>query len=650
MSSTSSTDTPTSATGVVAEPAPTPVRDWLTARPGRPVVVAGMSILLVQLVVRGWLGFRGYFYLDDFAFTGRAASSAVLDLHYLMLSYNNHLMPGSFAWVWVLTKIAPLNFGVVTSIDIVLQLVLGLVFFRLLRALFGTRPAILVPFVVGTLSAISLPAFLWWAAALNQLPEQIAMVSALLWHVRYLQTGRVRSGVLGAVAVLGGLLFSEKSLFIVPLVVAFTLLYETGGSPWRRIVTSWRRHRLVWGAYLVVLVPYTAYYVLAVPSPARAATDGAALGQLATQSYGHAVIPGLLGGPWTWTPIGAAGALAGPGDFARVLALVAFAAIVIATVAVRRRAALGWAVAFGYSVMNLGVLALSRATFVGPVIGDEYRYVTDLAIVAAIGGALSAFPLAGPWVRGGPLPVPTRDWVLRARTSTRARELWAVLPHPSEWVVAGVLVVSFAVSAGITSIGYDRYWRVNPARPYLTTLQAQIRAMPRGQVLADQRVPSGVAWALLGDYALESRIILSPVPHVAQRFLHAGQTAEDLHVVDGDGRIQRGVIDGVRAVPGPEGDCGWRLGSNPVDIALRPASLPGYWTVRIGYLASAATSASVTAGNTTLTVPFHRGLGSVWFLVTGTVATVDVSGLSTDATVCTNDVSVGTPVPVPATP
>ena len=45
----------------------------------------------------GWLGFRGYFYLDDFAFTGRAATNSVFDLHYLMVSYNSHQMPGSFA-------------------------------------------------------------------------------------------------------------------------------------------------------------------------------------------------------------------------------------------------------------------------------------------------------------------------------------------------------------------------------------------------------------------------------------------------------------------------------------------------------------------------------------------------------------------------
>lgn len=644
--------TPAAATpaGVPAEPVPTPVRDWLTARPGRPVVVAAAAILALQLVVRGWLGYRGYFYLDDFAFTGRAAASSVLDHHYLLLSYNNHLMPASFAWVWVLTKLAPLNFGVVTSVDIVLQLVLGLVYLRLLRALFGTRPAILVPFAVGTLSAISLPAFLWWAAALNQLPEQLAMVTALLCQVRYLQSGRARRGLLGAVAVLGGLLFSEKSLFIAPLVVAFTVLYESDRGPWGRVVTSWRRHRLVWLGYLLVVVPYTAYYLLAVPSPTRSGADGAALGQLATASFGHAVIPGLLGGPWTWTPIGAAGALAGPHDFARVLALVAFAAIVAGSVAARRRAAWGWALAFGYAVMNLTVLAVSRATFVGPVIGDEYRYVTDVAIVAAIGGALSLLPLAGPWARGGPVTLPTRHWVGRARASTTARELAGALPRVREPVVAGVLVVAFATSATITSIGYDRYWRVNPARPYLTTLQEQLRAIPRGQMLADQRVPGDVAWALLGDYALQSRILLAALPDIGRHFLEPGQTAEDLHVVDQDGRIQRGAIDGVHAAPGPAGDCGWRLGSEPVDITMRPASWPGYWTVRIGYLASAATTATVTAGNTTLTVPFQRGLGSVWFLTSGTVASIQVSGLSSAATVCTNDVSVGTPVPVPVAP
>jgi hypothetical protein len=623
----------------------TPIRDWLTARPGRPVLAGAAAILALQLVLRGWLDFRGFFYLDDFAFTGRAATMSVTDPHYLLLSYNNHVMPGSFAWVWVLTRLAPLSFGPVVVVDLGLQLVLGVVFYRLLRALFGTRPAILVPFAIGMLSPITLPAFLWWAAALNQLPEQIAMVAALLYHVRYLRSGRVRTGVLGAVSVAVGLLFSEKSLFIVPLVVGFTVLYGATGTPWRRVVTLARRHVRVWIAYLVVVVPYTAYYLTEVPSPTRPGADGAALGQLVTQSFAHAILPGLLGGPWTWTPIGVAGALAGPTAFAETLALALFAAIVVLTFALHRRALLGWWLALGYAAMNLTVLAVSRATFVGPVIGDEYRYVTDVAIVAAIGGALSVLQIAGPWANGGPQPLVVRPKVHAWWNTSRMRELRTVLPHPGQGLVAGVLVVAFLVSATVSSLRYDQYWRVNPARPYLTTLRAQLAIAPPDLVLADQNVPAEVAWALLGQYALPSRI-LGPLPdHPA--FLEPGGTTSDLRVIDRGGRIQPAAIYGITATPGQAKNCGWRMGALPVTIPMRrPTDTDGPATARIGYIASADTTGEVTIGTTRLTVPFHRGLGTVWFRTTGQVASVQVSALADDtATVCTNDISVGIPVP-----
>ncbi len=152
----------------------------LIARRAQPVAIVAALLLVAQTAIRAWLGYRGYFFLDDFAFTSRAAKYSLTDLHdYLLQSYNSHLMPGAFAQIWILTKMWPLNFTAVMTVSVVLQVLLGALFYCLLRELFGTRPAILVPFAVFLFTPITLPAFEWWAAALNQLPQQLAMVAAL---------------------------------------------------------------------------------------------------------------------------------------------------------------------------------------------------------------------------------------------------------------------------------------------------------------------------------------------------------------------------------------------------------------------------------------------------------------------------------------
>ena len=61
---------------------------------------------------------------------------------------------------------------------------------------------------------ISLPAFIWWAAGINQLPFQIALFFGLHSHVTYLRTKQVRYVVATLAWTLFGLLFYEKTLLV----------------------------------------------------------------------------------------------------------------------------------------------------------------------------------------------------------------------------------------------------------------------------------------------------------------------------------------------------------------------------------------------------------------------------------------------------
>jgi hypothetical protein len=636
-----------------AAPGPTDIRrrgprPWLGGDPARRVAAVAAILLALQAGLRAWVGYRGFFFLDDFAFTGRAAQHSLSDLHgYLLLPYNSHLMPGAFVEVWVLTALWPLNFAAVVTLNLVLQALVGFAFYRLLRELFGARPAILVPFAVFLFTPITLPAFLWWAAALNQLPQQLAMITALWCHTRYLRTGRVRVGVLGAVATMGGLLFSEKTILTVPLVAGFTLLWFADGSLPRRVLTAWRAHWRVWLAYLAVSLPYAAYYLLEVPSPGRPPASGNDIVQLFGSSFGHALDPGLLGGPWSWRQIGFAGALADPGKLSTYVAGVTVVGFVAASIAWHRRAVYGWLMALGYTVLTLALLAVSRATFIGPFIGNEYRYVTDVAVVAVLGATLAVLRPVGTWITP-PLLLEQRSWPNRFTGTQVIRDVRDVLPRVRPAVLVAVAVAAFVASAATSTVRYDRYWSINPARPYVATLRSSLALAPRGVVVYDQEVPAEVAWALLNPYNLLSNLV-GPLPD-GPRFLKLGQSAASLAITDSKGHLRRTAIVGMAAIPGPvRNGCGWLLGSEPVQIPLVQRTFSWTWVLRMTYIASADTTATMHAGATTATVSLSRGLHEIYVEVAGAIDTVDFSPLSGDATVCTSDLSIGRPEPLDGT-
>ncbi|HET6876296.1 MAG TPA: hypothetical protein VFH38_02070 [Jatrophihabitans sp.] len=614
----------------------------------RRVAIAATALIGLQAGLRAWIGYRGFFSLDDFAFTANAAQHSLFDPGYLLKPYNSHLMPGAFAEVWVLTKLWPLQFGVVATVDMLLQALVGFAFYRLLRALFGTRPAILVPLAVFLFTPITLDASTWWAAALNQLPQQLAMLAALLCQTRYLRTGRTRVGMLGALAVLAGLLFSEKTLLAVPLVVAFTLFWFVDGGIVHRLVQGWRRHWKVWLAYLAVAVPYAGYYAVSVPSPGGAVGTGGDTLQLYGTALGHTLLPGLLGGPWRWRQIGSAGALADPGQAAAWLSGAVVLAVVVATIVAHHRAWYGWAFGFGYAVLDIGVVAVSRATIVGPVVGNVCRYLTDAAGVAVLGAALAVLSPVGSW-RHPPATLVRRPNPLRHLAATQlARDLRSLLPRPGSAAVVGTLVAAIVASSTVSTLRFDRFWSTNPARPYLQRLRADLAALPPSTRVYDATVPVGVVWPLLYPYNRLSRV-LSPLPE-RPPFLHPGQSTAALAVPDASGRLRMAQVAGVGALPGPTaGGCGYLLGRTPVRIPLAAPTTAWSWVVRIGYIAGANAAATLHAGATTVQIAIHRGVHQIFVEADGAIRSVRITALSGDAEACTDDVTVGRVRPIPGT-
>ncbi len=205
------------------------------------------ALIAVQLVIRAVLAFGGYFYWDDLILIGRAGTQGLLSPGYLFDDHDGHVMPAAFLVAGGITRLAPLEWiGPAISL-VVLGLLASLALLRALYVILGWRPVLLVPLTFALFTPLAVPAFAWWAAALNSLP----MLAALAWvcadAVLLVRTGNQRYAVTGVLVYVGGLLFFEKAAVIPFVAFAIVALYAhvTGSDS---VAQVWRRGMRLWVA------------------------------------------------------------------------------------------------------------------------------------------------------------------------------------------------------------------------------------------------------------------------------------------------------------------------------------------------------------------------------------------------------------------
>ena len=618
----------------------TPLRR-LAGSPERNVVLVGFGLLALQAVLRGWSKFGGWFLIDDLSFIGRSLNEDQWSADFLLEGWHGHLMPGAFVMVNLLAGLAPWDYTPVAVIDIIGQGLLGLLVLRLLTNLFGRRPAVLLPFTIFVMSPITLPAFLWWAASLNQLWGQIAMAVILLAHLRYHRTGRLRWGLAGVAALAGGLLFSEKVVLMVPVVFAFSLLWFTPGPPVTRVRTALRRSASLWTAYAGATLAYGALYLATARSPETAESSLKIAVETAGTGLVRAVLPGLLGGPLAWMPIDTGG-IAAPADGLVVLSLVVVMLVVLLSIYRRARAVFGWLVVVGYVAVNAALLGLSRATFTGPLIGAEYRYHTDELLIIVVFGSLTLLPVVGTFTIG-----PFQRLVPRRKGPAIGVEVRSETARRLEVVVTATLAAVVVAMSTLSTVRFDPLWRDNPAKDYFATVQRDLARTDGSITIAEVAVPPEVQYPLANPANLTTFLFagLTPTP----RFLRLGHpTQDEFYVPDEEGNLLLGKIEGFKNEAGPEEGCGWKVERDPVSVPLDLTTVNWTWTARIGYLASLDADAVVTMGETTTPVRISAGAHTLYVVGQGAIDEVTISDL-TYGTLCTDDVEVGFTNPIPGT-
>lgn len=592
-------------------------------------LVLGIAVLMIsaQIGFRAWALYPSWFYTDDYTLMNQARVTSAPGLDYLTEPFNSHFMPFGKLVIWFVTHSGTTNWALAATTTLVVQLLASCACLWMLQTLFGIRWANLALLALYLTSAMSMPGLMWWTACLTQLPVQLAFFLAVGTWVRYLRSRRLHWAMLTALSLLFGLSSDVRVLLVVPLLVAMMLLYFSTGSLRHRFTDTVRRYWPALGIGGVVAFGYVAYYALNVPPPFQdTKAEGAGLrrsAEVANSMLGDALPSAAVGGPWRWYDTTPPIVLAAPPAWAVHLAWVLIALTVALSLLRRRLALRGWLLMLAYAVGLYLLLVVSRGQVYGALAGMEYRYLTDMVCVIPLCLGLVFLELQGAAESSAPRPDP----VLRRGIGQR-------------WVVIAVVLV--CAGGMVSSWRYVGFWHhKNASRTYVKNVQNDL-ARAQGNVdLANQLVPPEVMPA----YTAPNDITQNYLPLLADNTRFPSST-DHLRVLTQDGQVRTADIkDRAVSVEGPDGECGHRVTGDGTVIELDDTTIDFTWWARIGYISSARTPVTVTAGDSTVRAEMRQGLHSLFVRVVGAVDSVRLDGVDPGTTVCVDKVEVGDAVP-----
>ncbi|MEV6305698.1 hypothetical protein AB0M02_40215 [Actinoplanes sp. NPDC051861] len=596
---------------------------------GITITTVAAVLIAASVAARAAIAQRGYLSYDDFPMLSLAEANALVP-NYLFGLFNNHLMPAGHAVNWLTLRFGGFDYAPFLGLLMAGQAAVSIALYRLLRLMLQPTWMLLVPLAVFLFSPLTLEASSWWAVGINMLPMQLAMVLAVGAQVKYIRTRRRKHLVTLALSVLLGLIFFEKALLTVALVFLMTLCLYAPGGPVRAVITTIRRWWPSWVTLTLISLLFLAGYLSRSTSSLRRPASVNEVVEFVAQMFTHTLIPGLLGGPWSWFPAGDGAPITAPAQPMRFAAIGVVLAFVAFTIWLRGAAAArAWLLVLLYTGLVAGLLGATRMGSVySAVAGAVPRYIADVMVVAAIaiGAALCGL---------------RREGVEEEKRAPR--RLPAFTARFAQPALLGTLAVLLA-SATVSGLRFGDEWSLKAGRDYLANARADLVTMPAGTVFMDEPVPEEVVGSLSQPYNLQSKFF-APMENGP---VFVTQSRE-VSVFDESGHIRPGWVSGVKAEPGPLSGCGYQLGyGKTTDIPLE-SEVPAYWhVVRIAYLADRDTSARLRIGiDKPVAFDVRRGLNAMFLIVWGSGSSVQVEIVDKAASVCSNELHVGELVPAP---
>ncbi|MBU9766931.1 hypothetical protein FR943_24195 [Mycobacterium sp. TNTM28] len=577
------------------------------------VARAAAALIALHLVVRAVVAFGGYFYWDDLILIGRAGTQNLLSPSFLFDDHDGHVMPAAFLVSGAVTRVAPFSWVLAAVSLVVMQLLASLALLRALWVILGWRPVLLIPLTFALFTPLAIPGFAWWAAALNSLP----MLAALAWvcgeAVLLVRTGALRHAVLGALVFLGGLLFFEKAAVIpfVAFAVVALLGYVTGSFG---LTDVWRRGIRLWVSCLALVVAWIGVYLLVVDQK-RWSFDVAMTWDLLSRSFTHGIVPGLVGGPWSWQRWAPASPWATPPVSVMALGWVVLVAAVAVVLVRKTRIWPVLVVALGYAVAcQIPIYLMRSSRFTALELAQTLRYLPDLVVVLALLAAVG-------------FCAPNRE-SSRLLSASRRRS----------FVVVTVATL-FVASSLYSTWTFTKVWRDSPVPAYLNNARASLAAASPAAPLLDQEVDPLILQRVAYPENLASHMfaLASPRPEFAS-------ATTDLRMFDRSGTLVDAKVTWVRTiVAGPSPNCGFLVQPDePVVMPLDGPLLPADWTAEINYLANSDGSLTMAlAEGPEVKVPVRPGLNRVFVRLPGAGQSIAVAANTAALSVCISPGPVG---------
>jgi len=604
------------------------------------VTLTAAALIAIQLLWMAALLSRAYFRQDDFFDFDRALAMG-FTWKYLMLVSGGHLAPLGFALSWVLARFALYDWTVTALVILALVLAACLALLRVLRTLFGNRPAILIPLMVYLFSPLALAAVDWWTVAAQTLPLEIAIFMAVDAHVRYLREGRARQLAATAGWLLLGLATGQRGAVVPLLLFGLTSAFFTEGRWLPGMARAARRYWRAWVLYGTLLAGYGVLFFVLLPgstTPAAAPGPAGRVLSFVSALAGTTLVPGAVGGPWHWHMVGAGLATPSPPAALQQLSWALAVAVIAVSIAARPRAGRAWVLLAGWIAAAdvLPVLIGRLATSDPGLLGLQARYVTDVAALLPLVLGLAFLPLAGE--AGG--------YRFAGLALSRGR--------PGRLATVAVLAVFLAGSfwslqslAGVTD--------TRAARSYIATARAAVAQAPPGTLVVDGFTPAAVMDPVFFPASgTTSRVVgaMAAGPRAGRlSWISAPRGAlPSLMIFSAQGQLRPAVLAGRSSGPPPAGRRCWPLSAGAV--ARIPLGGPLYrwsWTVGLDYSGPAA-EADVQFGSQWIRADLPAGQHTFYIPLEGSGAAVLVALAAPAPGGCLTGLSVGTWQPAPSGP
>ncbi len=567
-----------------------------------PRVVAYALVAAFTAIVL-WFAAQGFMLLDDYELQSLAYAAPGLDWSYLTQPWGGHFMPSGFALAQLLAKTTPFTYVPMVALMGFGMGAFALALARLLFYVLGNRWLALLPLALIMASGAIWDSVTWWIAALNSIPLLIAIPLATYMHLRWLQEGSLRSGILAWAITVVACTFFEKALGLVFFLGLLTIALRGRWNPPRSV-------RAVWGLLVLYAVTVAGFaYAYLSSSTGQAANIPSVQTYMDFIGAGALTFPPLLlGGPWSWSvPAVASTPVWLSVASGNVLLFVALSQGIRS-----RRAALLWGGLLVYLLAIISVIAVGRAGW-GVQVISQPRYFVDAVVYTIVAASIAAAYLCP----SNPAP----------NIGGPRRQAWSILG-------AFIAVQAVTVSGMLTLPYLSTSLLANPSRNYVIGSIESLRN--DSAVVNNGLLPGDVLWPLVSP-ANQIRPFFAPIFDI-ERF---PDSRNSLDVINAFGAIRPGQVvdDAARKDVEP---CPVRIAESNTSVML-PRPLPDYWhTLTFASLADGPTSLEVSLGDgAPVRVDLLPGLNQSFVFLGGSGDRLSFTRVPDGVNACLSDIAVG---------